>query len=741
MKRSLAGLLVIACLVSPDWAMARRPAEKTQGDPAASDRPKIGVVLGGGGALGMAHVGVLRVLEEMRIPIDYVGGTSMGAIISGMYASGMSPDEIEHFLKSQNWWDVLNDYTPRRDQEFRRKRDEDRYFIELGWNGGLRFGSGAAAGQKFNNLLQTETLRTVAITNFDELPIPFRCVATDLRTGKGVVLDHGNLAKAMRASMAVPGAFTPVEWDDYMFADGGLVNNMPVDVVRAMGADVLIAVDVGGAAARAETNNTYGSIGEVLSRTYSIMQRPDQEKNLATADVVLIPEIAEYSASDFQKVEEIVRPGEAAARAAGDQLRKYGVDDETFRKYLKNQRRVQPADVPISKVVLTGNRRVDSRVAQGRVRSRPGTLDLEQVRRDLLHLYGLGEFEQVRYTVRPDAGGRNTLEYAMKEKPWGPNYLHLGLRLKSDFDQDAQWGLLLNFRKTSLNRLGGEWENELEIGNRLRAFSEIYQPLSFSGVLFAAPSVEYAKGVQGVYSNHDRIADYDLGLLTLRADLGIQLSRYAVVRAGPVWRNLDATVKTGASDLPEASEQEAGWALRLGVDRLDRIAMFAREGGQLALTVESIREEMGSPASYEKAWGRALQCFSLGDHTLQVSGAGGTSFNRDLPGYSDYLVGGEDSFIGLSDGELRLEDFAIGSLVYRYRLARLPPTFGQAIYTVLRFDAGKVWRDEEAEDESDWIHGAGVGLGLDTKMGPIYLGYGRTREGDDRGYFSLGAYF
>lgn len=732
------GLMLALVLAAAGAAGAAKKADSGQ---APADRPTIGVVLGGGGALGMAHVGVLRVLEEMRIPIDYIGGTSMGAIISGMYASGMSPDEIEHFLKSQNWWDVLNDNTPRRDQEFRRKRDEDRYFIELGWNGGLRFGSGAAAGQKFNNLLQTETLRTVAITNFDELPIPYRCVATDLHTGKGVVLDHGNLAKAMRASMAVPGAFTPVEWDDYMFADGGLVNNMPVDVVRAMGADVLIAVDVGGSAVRAETNNTYGSIGEVLSRTYSIMQRPDQEKNLATADVILVPEIAKYSASDFQKVEEIVRPGEAVTRAAADQLRKYGVDEEAFRDYLKNQRRAFPTNIAISEVVLSGNQRVDARVAGGRVRSRPGLLDLEQVDRDLLHLYGLGEFEQIRYTVRPEAEGQNTLEYAMKEKSWGPNYIHLGLRLKSDFDQDAQWGLLLNFRKTSLNRLAGEWENELEIGSRLRALTEIYQPLTFSGVLFAGPSAEYTHGVQGVYSNHDRIADYDLGVLTLRADLGIQLSRYAIVRAGPVWRNLDASVKTGAADLPEASEHEAGWALRLGVDRLDRVPMFAREGGQLALSVESIREEMGSPSSYEKAWGRVLQCFSAGDHTLQVSGTGGTSFNGDLPGYSDYLVGGEDSFVGLSDGELRLEDFGIGSLVYRYRLARLPPTFGQAIYAILRFDAGKVWRDEETGGGSDWIQSAGAGLGLDTKMGPIYLGYGRTDDGDDRGYFSLGAFF
>lgn len=738
-SRMSAGWMIALALAVSFSAVAAKPVM------AKDARPRIGVALGGGGALGMAHVGVLRVLEDMQIPIDYIGGTSMGAIISGMYAAGMSPDEIEQFLAEQDWWDVLNDQTPRRDLEYRRKRDDQRYFLQLGWNRGLRFGRGAAAGQKFNNLLETETLRVADITDFDALPIPYRCVATDLRTGRGVVLDHGSLSKAMRASMAVPGVFTPVVWDEYVFADGGLVDNMPVDVILEMGADIVIAVDVGGSAARAETNNTYDSIGQVLSRTYSIMQRPGQDENLEKADVVLVPDLVGFSASDFQRYAEIIPPGEAAARDAADQLRPYSVEDEAFETYLVRQRRAQPKEISISRVELTGNRRVDTRVAAGRVRSRPGRLDLDQVDRDLLHLYGLGEFEQILYSVEPAETGENTLKYDMKEKSWGPNYLQFGFRLKSDFEQDADWGLLVNFRKTSLNRLGGEWNNEFEVGSQFHAFSEFYQPVTFSGVFFVSPSIGYKKNIQGIYSNQDRIAEYDFRQLEARADLGIQLSRYAVLRGGAVWRSVDGRVRTGAADLPEAEEEEAGWSVRFGVDRLDRIALFAREGGQLNLAYESIQESMGSPTTYEKAWGNALQCFSLGDHTLQVQALGGTSFDREVPAYSEFLVGGENSFVGMSEGELRVNDFAVGTLVYRYRLARLPPTFGQAIYALVLFDAGKVWRAAEDEndpdEDSDWIFGGGGGLGLDTRLGPIYIGYGQTDEGAHRGYFSLGSFF
>lgn len=724
-------------------ALAAWPCARSFGDDAPAtrvDRPKIGVVLGGGGALGFAHVGVLKVLEKERIPIDYIGGTSMGSIVAGLYASGMSPEEIQRFLEGLDWWDVLNDQTPRREMEFRRKKDDQRYFIEFGWQAGApKWGRGAASGQKFNNLLQTMVLRSVDITDFDQLPVPFRAVATDLRSGKPLVLDHGNLALAMRASMAVPGAFTPVKWEGHVLVDGGIVDNLPVDVVRGMGADIILAVDVGGSGAKAGQESAFESLGDILGRTYAIMQRPEQEAQLRTADVQIVPDLRDFTASQFQRVAEIIPVGQAAAEAVKDQLKPYAVDASTYRAFLENQRRSAPTNIPISSVVLSGNRRVDTRVAEGRVRSRPGVLDRHQIELDLLHLYSLGEFEQIRYFVHPEKDGSNRLEYAMSEKIWGPNYIRMGLRLQSDFEQDAKWGVLLNFRKTSLNTLGAEWENELEMGSKLGLFSEFYQPLNASGVFFAAPSLRYVKDAEGIYSNSQRIAEYDVGRLELRADLGVQLRHYAELRIGPVWRRISADVKTGAADLPEGSEDEGGLAARLSVDRLDR-TVFAREGYRLRVEGESILEEMGGLRSYEKAWGTYQHCFSRGDHTLQVEGSGGTFSDQDIPAYDAFRLGGENSFVGLAEGQLLVHQFGVLALSHRYRLAQLPPNLGRGLYAMTRFNAAKVWQDSP-DDQSDWIYGAGVGLGADTKMGPLYLGYGRTDTDDDRFYFSLGTIF
>ena len=275
----------------------------------SSARPKVGLVLGGGGALGMSHVGVLRVLEEQRVPIDYICGTSMGAIIGGLYASVMSPDEIQAFLEGLNWNEVMSDNTPRRELAFRRKFENQRYLIEMGvGRKGLKMGAGMAAGHKFNNLLQLEVQRAATITNFNQLSIPYRAVATDLQSGTAYVIDHGNLARAMRASMAVPGAFTPVEIDGRLLVDGGIVNNLAVDVAKSMGADIIIAVDVGSASDDVDPEELKGIAG-ILGRTYAIMQRPGQVEQFKQADIGLQPELADFKASQFARRSALLSTG------------------------------------------------------------------------------------------------------------------------------------------------------------------------------------------------------------------------------------------------------------------------------------------------------------------------------------------------------------------------------------------------------------------------------------------------
>ena len=736
----VATIVSIGCLLAGPWAARADPAATETPDRAEpSPRPKVGLVLGGGGALGLAHIGVLKVLEEQRIPIDFIGGTSMGSIIAGFYASGMSPGEMQTWLESLDWDEVMSDATPRQELDFRRKLDDQRYLFEMGLNfKGPKMGTGLAAGQKFNNLLQLVTLRSADITNFDRLPVPYRAVATDLQSGTALILDHGNLATAMRASMAVPGVFTAVELDGRKLVDGGIVDNLPVDVVRAMGADIIIAVDVGADADKVDPASL-NSLGGILSRTYTIAQRPGQIEQFKRADIGIQPVLAGLTASDFDRVAEFVPKGAAAAQGKAQDLSRLAVTEEEYAKFLAKQRRAKPEGIVIDEVAVTGNQRVGEGAIRGRIRSRPGApFDERSMQLDLMRIYGLGEFEQVLFRLDPAAEGRRILRYDVKEKSWGPLYLGLGLNLRSDFEQDTEWAMLLNVTRRSLNALGAEWRNEIGLGSRQSVLSEFYQPLDAGGLLFLAPTVEYGSETEAVYAEDDHVADYDKQTLEGRLDFGVQLRRYAELRAGPVWGTGKASVETGATNLPTFDENYAGWRVGLIVDRQDR-TLFAREGFYFETQGLFARESMGGDVDFDKVEGVFRKYQSFGDHTVTLGLQAGTSLDSDLPGYAQFKLGGPFGFAGLAEGQFRGAYLGVASLGYCYRLLQLPSQLGKGIYAVTRFDAGNVWPDEF--DTGEVRYGGLVGLGADLAIGPLYVAYGRADEGYDCFYFSLGTVF
>ncbi len=705
----------------------------------STNRPRIGLVLGGGGALGISHIGVLKVLEEERVPIDCIAGTSMGAIIAGLYASGMSPDEIEAFLAGLNWDEVMSDHTPRRELFFRRKLEDQRYLVELGiGRHGLKMGTGLAAGQKFNNELQLQVQRSADVTDFDRLPIPYRAVATDLMSGKAYVMGHGNLARVMRASMAVPAVFTAVELEGHLLVDGGIVNNLPVDVVEAMGADIIIAVDVGSSSDEVNRDDLK-SIGGVLGRTYAIAQRPEQLENFQRADIGLQPDLTGFTASQFDRVLELVPKGEEAAREAVTKLRALSLDEETYQARITSQRRSPPEAMILDSVKVSGNKRVNEKAIRGRIYSRPGEPFSESaMRHDLMRVYGIGEFEQVLYHLEQKEDGSGVLSYETTEKPAGPLYLSIGLNLRSDFENDADWNILLNLTRRSMNALGGEWRNELQLGSTQAVLSEFYQPLNYGGILFVAPVVEYRSEREDVYDEKDHIAEYDVQTTEGRLDFGIQLRHYAELRVGPIWGVGKATVETGSAGLPEFDETYFGPAFSLIVDRKDR-TYFARKGYYLAVQGLFPREEAGGDNSFDKVAALASINHSLGDHTLMLTLQYGDSLGSDLPGYAQFTLGGASSFAGLAEDQFRGSSLGVASVGYRYRLMPLPSQIGRAVYAVSRFDVGNVWEDDI--DTDDLRYGVGVGLGVDTAMGPIYLTYGVADGGYRRLYFSLGSIF
>lgn len=705
-----------------------------------SGRPKVGLVLGGGGALGIAHVGVLRVLEEQRVPIDYIAGTSMGAIIAGLYASGMSPDEIEAFLAGLDWNEVMTDATPRRELFFRRKLEDQRYLLELGLGRkGLKMGTGMAAGQKFNNLLQLQVQRAATITDFNKLPIPYRAVATDLQSGEAFVMDHGNLARAMRASMAVPGAFTAVEIDGRLLVDGGIVNNLPVDVVKAMGADIVIAVDVGSDADKVDPAKLRTMVG-ILSRTYAIAQRPEQVEQFKKADIGLQPKLAGFTASQFSRVKELIPPGEEAARAKIPELRKLDIGAEEYAAYIIRHRCADPSGIRIESVAVSGQKRVSEKAIRGRIKSQPGeTFDPAKMQLDLMRIYGIGELEQVLYRLEQTQEGAGTLHYEVTEKPAGPLYLNVGLNLRSDFRNDSDWNLLVNLTRRSINGLGAEWRNEAIIGSTEALLSEFYQPLDHGGYLFVAPTIDYRSEKQDIYFDKELIAEYDAKTAEARLDFGLQLRSYAELRVGPVVGNGKFDVHTGIPGLPEFDDDYIGPAASLIVDRQDR-TYFPRQGYYFSLQGIFPNTDYGGDVSYDRLEGNFRLAHSAGDHTLELGLEGGSALGSELPPYAEFLLGGPDSFAGLAQDQFRGSTLGTASIGYRYRLKTLPPQLGRGIYTITRYDTGNVW-DETGIDVKDLRHGLALGIGVDTEFGPLNFTYGLADGGYARFYFSLGSDF
>lgn len=703
-----------------------------------AERPKVGLVLGGGGALGMSHIGVLRVLEEQRVPIDYICGTSMGAIIAGLYANGMSPDEIQAFLEGLDWNEVMSDQTPRRELYYRRKLENQRYIIKMGVDRhGFKMGTGLASGQKFNNLLQLQVQRSAAITDYDQLPIPYRAVATDLESGTAYVMDQGNLSRSMRASMAVPGAFTAVEIDGHLLVDGGIVNNLPVDVAREMGAELVIAVDVGSASDKVDIDKLT-SVAGILGRTYSIMQRPEQTKQFKTADIGLQPQLADFTASQFSRVSELVPPGEAAAREKLPELGKLRVSEEEFAAYLAHQRRPNPAARRLDAVEITGDHRVSERSIRGRIYTKPGMeFDPTIMQKDLMRIFGIGEFEQVLYQLDKSGEDAGTLTYEMTEDPVGPLYFAVGLNLRSNFENDTDWNILLNLTRRSLNALGAEWRNEAVVGSTKAFLSEFYQPLNYGGYVFVAPTVKYRSEIQNVYDNKNNIAEYNVKTREAKVDFGIQLRHYAELRVGPVWGNGRAEVEVGIEGLPSSNDDYVGPAFSLIIDREDR-TYFAREGYRFVVEGIFPNESLGGDVSYDKLYTELRKHYSFNNHTVFLDGRYGTSFGSDLSGYTQFTLGGPDSFSGLARYQFRGSTLAVGQLGYRYRLHELPSQLGRGVYAIARGDIGNVW---EGAMNSDLRYGAMIGLGVDLNIGPLEVTYGYADGGYHSVYFSLGSDF
>jgi NTE family protein len=721
---------IFLCFIALSWIVAASvPAEEAQA------RPKIGLALAGGGAKGVAHVGVLRVLEELNVPVDYIGGTSMGAIIGGLYASGMSADELEEVLLEIDWADTLEDQTPRKDLAFRRKEDQRRYLmgLELGIKkSGMVWPTGLKTGQKLYFMLQTLTLPVADVHDFDQLPTPFRAVATDIHTGEAVVLDQGNLATAMRASMAIPTAFTPVVLDGRLLVDGGLSNNVPVDVVRDMGADIVIAVDVGAPL----TDRQVESMIQVYQQTMRFLTRRNMEPQLAAADLVITPPgVAQYGTLQFKASEKILATGIEGAREQEEILRQWAVSPEEFQR-LQEARVLEPLPAAtIDFIGVEGNRRVDERIIRNKIRQQPGDpLDIDAVEKDIRLVYGLGDFKQVSYTLEEE-GDDFGLVIQTEEKPWGPNYLHFGLELATDFAGEFDASFLINMTNTRLNSRGAELRTDLLLGRRRGIISEFYQPLDYKGRWFIAPRLVWGARPYQLFQNLQSIAEFDVTDVHGAVDLGYQFGKYGEARIGLVRGRSDVALKTGSLPEeevnPEGKHDVGALETRVIIDRVDH-PYFPRNGYLFRGLSFYSSETLGADDEYHRlesdlglwwTWNKK--------NTFLATLQGGWSPGGDLPVYDLFGIGGFFSLSGFEANQIPGQYFGVGRLGYFRQI-------GAKRFLGGWFEAGNAWLDRDQVGFEDLIYTGTVFLGMDTTIGPVYVAYGYADTGNSKFYLFVG---
>ncbi|MEE9292831.1 MAG: patatin-like phospholipase family protein [Acidobacteriota bacterium] len=736
-------LLTIAILSGPLVAHAQGQGPGKSSDGAG--RPRTCLVLSGGGARGAAHVGVLKVLEEMRIPIDCIAATSMGSIVGGLYASGASPEFLVDEFVGIDWDDALNDSPPRKHISFRRKEDDDEplFRFELGiGRGGITLPSGLIAGQKLEFILRSLTMHASAIHDFDDLPIPFRAIATDLNNGEMVVLKGGDLADALRASMSVPGIFTPVELDGIMLIDGGIVRNFPVDVARAMGADRLIAVDV---------STPPGGVGQdvnlfgVASQTSDLLAYRnvrEQRALLTDEDLLIVPELTGVSFMNFHQVEEAMHRGEAAARAAADGLARFSVLEDEYAQFVAEHRRGAPRRVPeirVDAIRVTGLDRVDPRIVNSRLKTRPGaSIALDHLQEDLEKIYRIGEFEQVDFRILRE-GEASILEIDAREKSWGPGYLRFGLGLESDLAGDGEFTFVANYRRTHMNKLGAEWKSILKLGDVNGLFTEFFQPLDFSSFWFVAPQIEYLRDKDERFLDSGALALIDDKRLLGALDIGVQFRNYGEIRIGAGGGTLDIADLTSPG-LPKSDIDLGGWRAKITIDQLDN-AHFPREGGRAEAKLLLSRESLGADQAYDKLEVRTVYADSFGRHTFLGALAFGTDLGSDIPFYDEFRLGGFLNLSGLPRDRLQGDVSGNLAMIYYREIGRVNPNLGGGVYVGASLEAGNVWDDVGSAGFSDLRYAGLVFMGAETLMGPLYLGYGLSEGGEDSFYLFLGQLF
>jgi NTE family protein len=714
---------------------------------AVKEEPKLVLVLSGGGARGIAHIGVIRVLEELHIVPDLIVGTSMGSIIGGLYAAGWSPDEMEKIVQAIDWEKIFTDRVDRNDRSFRRKQDDWPILIQ----GRLYFEglkpvvpSGVIRGQRLELVLRIIEALSPGETDFDRLPIPYRAVAADIATGEATVISRGSLATAMRASMSIPGALPPVMIDGKELVDGGITANLPVGIAQGLGAQEIIAVDISSPLLE-EDNEKFESFLSIYNHLNSLLTARNRDRDaerLAADDVLIVPDLGDITFVSFDRAADAIVIGEEAARLQIDDLKRYSASDKRWAEFERRPRADAGKPLQIDRIRLENTSKVDDRLIRKALTIQPPeTLDRKSFGLDLLELYNTRYFGVIGFHFEEVDEDLHELVVETPEPLHGRGSLQLGIGFLDDFDGGSSYHLQARHQYLPANRRGGELETTVQIGTVAGAKIDYYQPLDWGMNWFVQPSLKYQRGTQEIWFDGQAIAEYQFSGFDARIEAGRVLGRWGELRLSAFTGDNRGSPRIGLPEFGSVEERRGGGEARLRIDTEDSV-VFPRHGASVDVIYSASSAALGTDTNFRHLWGKARYAWSFGENTIVPAIEYGDNLDPVESFFDAYFMGGLGRLSGLGNNELFGEKIALARLVAYRRLLRFEAAgLKVKIYAGLSLEAGNAYAADEDISWGNMLKGGNVFIGGDTFIGPVIFAYGRTEGNRDRFYFAIGDTF
>lgn len=743
-------LLVGAGLGAPGWAAEPAPpaaaavgtAPAAPAAISASGRPRIGLVLGGGGAKGFAHIGVIEELERRHIPVDAISGTSMGAVVGSMYAIGNDAGEIKTIAREIDWKTIFNDRQRREDLSFRRKREVRDILLNARLrvdNGRPVLPTGILGGQRLFATVQELLAPWRATEDFDTLPIPFRAVAADIVTGKPVVMGSGSLPTAVFASMSIPAAFPPVEREGLLLVDGGIADNLPVDAARAMGVDIVIVVDVGEPPATADRIGSALSVFNQMQLLlgYDAIRR--QRESLAGRDVLIEPDITGFGVTAFDRLEEGIDRGRAAAQKMGDKLQGLAVNDAQWAAYLaERQSRANPAPVRIARVEINNTSKLPTEQVAPLLTVQPGdVLDGAVMKRDVERIFALDAFDRVDYRVDLAPDG-NTLVVNAQGVRGAQRYFQGGLLLSSNFGKSATFDLAVAYTDRDFLGTGAEWRGFARVGTDVLLDVSLFKPI---GRWFVEPTAYFSRDAALVtqVGSTQTIDALQVSRAGAGVDGGIIFGNWGELRVGTRLGGVDPEDGNERLETSQGWQRDVDWRVGFTVDTLDSLT-FPTSGTFAQVQFVDHVTALGGQFTRDNFTVNIQQPLSLGRGTLVLGGRLATSTNVTNDFIGDFRLGGFLNGSGLTRNALIGQQLLFGRAVGYYRISDKSPIMDLPVYVGGSLEAGNVWEDRDEISLGRLRPAFSLFVAAATPIGPLWLAYGNSR-GDGSIYLVLGRVF